>query len=129
MLNKTLKQFDELQKNRTVPMSRKEAHQFLTQSYINFCEDNIKRLEGKLKETETLRAYDQHGNGYIGGQTNSEHNKAIRSEIEHYKQEIINAEIFEEITGINVEKTDLSDEELIAELERIGKIKSGKIIN
>jgi hypothetical protein len=39
------------------------------------------------------------------------------------------AKIFKEITGIDVEKqTTLSDDELIAELERRGKIKSGKIV-
>jgi len=36
-------------------------------------------------------------------------------------------EIFKEITGIDVENN-LSDEELIKELERRGKIKDGKII-
>jgi hypothetical protein len=40
-----------------------------------------------------------------------------------------NAKIFKEITGVDVEKqTTLSDDELIAELERRGKIKSGKIV-
>ena len=40
-----------------------------------------------------------------------------------------NAEMFKEITGIDVEKkTELSDDELIAELERRGKVKEGKII-
>ena len=39
------------------------------------------------------------------------------------------AEMFKEITGIDVEKkTELSDDELIAELERRGKVKEGKII-
>jgi len=39
------------------------------------------------------------------------------------------ANIFKEITGIDVEqKTELSDDELIAELERRGKVKQGKII-
>jgi hypothetical protein len=39
------------------------------------------------------------------------------------------AKIFKEITGVDVEKqTTLSDDELIAELERRGKIKSGKIV-
>lgn len=37
--------------------------------------------------------------------------------------------IFKEITGIDVErKTTLSDDELLAELERRGKVKNGKII-
>ena len=40
-----------------------------------------------------------------------------------------NPEIFKEITGIDTEsKTELSDEELIAELERRGKVVEGKII-
>jgi hypothetical protein len=41
-----------------------------------------------------------------------------------------NPEIFKEITGIDTQaKTTLSDDELIAELERRGKVKQGKIIN
>jgi hypothetical protein len=40
-----------------------------------------------------------------------------------------NAKVFKEITGVDIEKqTTLSDDELIAELERRGKIKSGKIV-
>jgi len=40
-----------------------------------------------------------------------------------------NADIFREITGIDTEsKTELSDDELIAELERRNLVKQGKII-
>ncbi len=79
---------------------------------------DTKNMGGKLKTLTYKEAWKE----YWGRA--SEEDKKWFMELPNF-----DAKIFKEITGIDVEtKTKLSDEELIAELERRGKIKSGKII-
>jgi hypothetical protein len=80
---------------------------------------DTKKMDGKLKTMTYKEAWAEYW-GRV-----SEDDKKWFMNLPNFS-----VDLFKEITGINVEsKTTLSDDELIAELEKRGKIKHGKIIN
>ncbi len=90
MLEKTLKEFDDEFNyifdtiGKYPDMQRKNVKNFLIQSHINFCEENIKRLKESVLELEPKGTISEQG-------IVASYGNALFDEINHYQQEIIKA--------------------------------------